>query len=103
VLFPDGSDKASAYSNRGLARAAQGDLAAAVADCDRAIELLPNGPDRAMAYNNRGRARHAQGDVAEAIADYDRAIELAPQLSAAYNNRATRPMPGHFGGSHRRL
>jgi len=76
-----------AYNNRGIARAEQKDLAGALADYDRAIELKP---DYATAYNNRGLARAEQKDLAGALADYDRAIELfpdGPEKATAYNNR----------------
>ena len=73
-----------AYNNRGLARKQQGDLAGAIQDYDRAIELDPQDP---TAYNNRGNVRAEQKDLAGAIQDYDRAIELDPQDPTAYNNR----------------
>ncbi|MBI4617708.1 MAG: tetratricopeptide repeat protein, partial [Planctomycetes bacterium] len=77
---------AAAYNNRGLAREHQGDLAGAVADYTRAIELDPN---YSRAYGNRGVARRAQGDVAGAVADFTRAIELDPSFAAAYSNRGS--------------
>jgi tetratricopeptide (TPR) repeat protein len=93
---------AKAYGNRGLAREDQQDFAAAVADLDRAIELLEillavfGGEDAAVAdqpelvndlgatYTNRGVARLAQQDFAAAVADYDRAIGLLEKLLAAF-------------------
>jgi tetratricopeptide (TPR) repeat protein len=75
-----------AYSNRGSARHAAGDVAGALADCDRALELEP---DHAPAAYNRGQARLALGDTAGALADFDRAAARgAPAVvAAAYRGR----------------
>ena len=81
IRFDSGS---IAYSNRGVAKKAKGDLAGAIADYNRAIELDPK---YAAAYYNRGLAKKAKGDLDGAIADYNRAIELDPKLAIAYNNR----------------
>ncbi len=101
---------AMAYNNRGNARGGQGDLAGAVADYDKAIEIgkqlvQVEGRDElrnnlANSYNNRGNARRDQGDLAGAVEDYDKAIEIGKQLvqvegrdelrnnlASAYNNR----------------
>ncbi|MGD1937954.1 MAG: tetratricopeptide repeat protein [Cyanophyceae cyanobacterium] len=51
----------------------QGNLYAAIASYDRAIELNPND---ATAYNNRGNALRAQGKLAAAIASYRQALSL---------------------------
>ena len=56
----------------------------AIADYDRAIELIPN---FAAAYFNRGHAKNSLKEFTEDIADYDRAIELMPNFAAAYHNR----------------
>ena len=74
----------SAHNNRGLARAAQGDLDGAIQDYDKAIELDPQDVN---AYHNRGNARYAQGQLVAAIQDFDKASELDPQAASAYNNR----------------
>ncbi len=94
------NDLAGTYQNRGIAQANQGDLAAAIADCDAAIGLReglrdlarteggeagwapPLRNDLAAAYQNRGLARAAQGDLAAATADYDAAIGLMEGLRA---------------------
>jgi len=81
-------EDARAYNNRGNVRTHEGDLAGAIADYERAIELFSDGPNRAMAYSNRGGARSLQGDLVGAIADCERAIELDPHSGAAYTNRA---------------
>ena len=81
IRFGSGS---IAYSNRGVAKKAKGDLDGAIADYNRAIELDPKD---ASAYYNRGNAKKAKGDLDGAIADYNRAIELDPKLAIAYYNR----------------
>jgi tetratricopeptide (TPR) repeat protein len=63
----------------------QGDLAAAIADYTKAIELIHD--PLSWPYNNRGIAFKAQGDLAAAIADYNKAIELDPENTTPYNNR----------------
>ncbi|MBI4615033.1 MAG: tetratricopeptide repeat protein [Planctomycetes bacterium] len=88
---------ASAWNNRGLARLEQGDLAGAVADFTRAIQL---DQDFTMAYVNRGIARREQGDLAGAIADHTQAIEIDPTLPAAYSNRGSaRHAQGDLAGA----
>jgi tetratricopeptide (TPR) repeat protein len=92
--LPLRNDLASAYQNRGLAGADQGDLAAAIADYDAAIGLMEGIRDLARAqggeagwtlslrndlartHRNRGLAWADQGDLSAAIADYDAAIRL---------------------------
>lgn len=78
-------DAADAYFNRGLAYAARGDAARAIAEFDFAIRRDPTlGP----AYDARGLARAQLGQLDEALADYDRAIEMAPDNAGFHNNRA---------------
>lgn len=79
--FPD---NAAAWSNRGNVRVRQNQLAAAIADYDKAIELAPQVPDP---YLNRGAAREGLGEWDAAIADYDRVLAVDPNDAAAYNNR----------------
>lgn len=62
------------FFNRGNLRQERGDLAGAVADHTRVIELLPDDP---RGWTNRGWARQAQEDWKGAIADYERALEVA--------------------------
>jgi tetratricopeptide (TPR) repeat protein/S1-C subfamily serine protease len=78
--------EAYAYNNRGLAKSALGQQAAAIADYDRAIAIAPQD---SQAYYNRGVAKSDLGQKAAAIADFDRAIAIAPQDSQAYNNRGS--------------
>lgn len=75
-----------AYSLRGLAYLDRGDIAHAIADFDRAIELAP---DFAPAWQNRGNAWYARGNYGRAIADYDANISLDPNSPSPYVNRAT--------------
>jgi tetratricopeptide (TPR) repeat protein len=74
-----------AWDNRGSARAEQGDLAGAIADHSRAIQLEPRAPGT---WYNRGNARVRAGDLERAIADYDAALRLRPDNPDAARNRA---------------
>ncbi|HVF90068.1 MAG TPA: tetratricopeptide repeat protein [Blastocatellia bacterium] len=75
---------ALAYYKRGNERKERGDLAGALSDYTRAIDLDSNLP---QVYNNRGNTLKAMGDYEAAIKDYDRAIEINPRFAFAYNNR----------------
>ena len=69
-------DFAEAYNNRGIARAAKGDLDGALRDYAEAIRLKP---DYANAYCNHGAARAYKGNSAStkaAIADYQKYLDL---------------------------
>ncbi|MBI4617974.1 MAG: tetratricopeptide repeat protein [Planctomycetes bacterium] len=88
---------AAAYTRRGIARYDQGDLAGAIADYTREIEL---DPITAAAYSDRGIALYDRGDLAGAIADYTRAIELDPSNALGYSNRgAARKGQGDLAGA----
>jgi len=56
----------------------KGDLAGALADFNRALEINPKEPEP---YTRRGVIREIQGDFAEAVSDYDKVIELKPDGS----------------------
>ena len=73
-----------ALNNRGLAHAARGDYLRAIADYDRALELMP---DHAPTLSNRGNAHAVLGDMLKALADHDRAVALDPGYVAAWHNR----------------
>ena len=73
-----------AYTNRGVARHAAGDLDGAFADYDAALRFNAG---YAEAFNDRGIVRYARGDVDGAIADYSTAIGLRPEYADAYENR----------------
>ncbi|MBI4617257.1 MAG: tetratricopeptide repeat protein, partial [Planctomycetes bacterium] len=64
-----------AYNNRGNVRADQGDLAGAVADYTRAIDLAPG---LWQPWGKRGVALARLGRMDEAEASFERALELAP-------------------------
>lgn len=77
-------NKAGPYINRGTAYSKQGNLAQAIADFSRAIEIDPN---YGKAYYDRGVIYSKQGSPSQAILDYDKAIEIDPGQAQAYNNR----------------
>ncbi|MDV2992785.1 MAG: hypothetical protein N4J56_002439 [Chroococcidiopsis sp. SAG 2025] len=77
-------NNATAYANRGLARAAKGDRQDALKDFDRALSL---NPDSAIAYYNRGFTLSKLEDDRGAIADFDRAIRIDPEDPSAYHCR----------------
>jgi tetratricopeptide (TPR) repeat protein len=91
---PKGEDKnalaapqpkdAEAYLKRGYERWRNGELAAAIVDLSRAIELNSKLAD---AYYARGLARNSNGDSKGAIGDYNQAIELDPKNVQVYNDR----------------
>ena len=69
------SERARLFGNRGLAYLNQSKHAQAVADFDKAIELLPT---MAFAYANRGMSKLQQKKLDAALADVSKAIELRP-------------------------
>src|SRR5476649_3093819 len=81
-----GKPQGVAYGLRGLAFLDRGDIAHAIADLNRAVELAPN---FAPAYQNRGNAWYARGNYGQAIADYDATIRIDPNSPSPYVNRAT--------------
>ena len=70
---------------RGEARLAQGDLAGARADFERALELEP---ELWGAWSNLAMVRQRQGDSQAALVAFDRALALAPEEAALHYNRA---------------
>ncbi|MBI4618421.1 MAG: tetratricopeptide repeat protein [Planctomycetes bacterium] len=83
-VLADWTKEAEEAIERGSARQEQGNLAGAVSDYTRAIELDPN---YALAYSNRGATRADQGDLAGAVSDYNRAFQLDRNLAVAYAKR----------------
>ena len=79
------SDRPTAYGARAICLADAGDLEAALADANRAIEL---GRVDAFAYYTRGLIHAERGDASEATADLRHAIELAPTVEFADGMRA---------------
>ncbi len=70
---------------RGMEYYAQGELAQAIAELEKAIELDPN---NAEAHRNLGTAYGEQGKWEQAAAAYEKAIELAPDFGEAYGDMA---------------
>ncbi|MCX8037450.1 MAG: tetratricopeptide repeat protein [Candidatus Sumerlaeia bacterium] len=75
-----------AYTNRAIGYGAQGEYDLAIADCNRAIEMMPA---RAEPYNNRAAAYAAKGNAGQALADYARALEINPRSGHAYAERGS--------------
>jgi len=63
------------YNLRGNAKKNIGDLAGAIADYTKSIELEPDAKDNGSAYYGRGLAKKKNGDSDGGIADYAMAIE----------------------------
>jgi tetratricopeptide (TPR) repeat protein len=85
-----GPKDAQGYVNRGDARGKYGDLAGAIADYRRAIELDPKSVPATKlesAYHNSGIVRFERGAYDAAVADLSRAIELKPNDQDLYNDR----------------
>ncbi|MBI3722398.1 hypothetical protein HY251_00355 [bacterium] len=69
------SETPRACLDRALLRRERGDLAGAIADATRALEIDPQCGD---AFRDRAIAREMQGDRAGAISDLGHVIELSP-------------------------
>jgi len=76
---------AGIYAVRGRAKALQGDFAAGLADCNKAIGM--DGKD-AYNYLNRAEVYRAQGQPQTALADCRQAIQLDAKAPAAYKMAA---------------
>lgn len=76
--------KASAYRNRGRARAEAGALDPAFADLTQAIRLAPND---AYAYAYRAQVQLSRKDLDGAIADYGHVIRLKPRSTLGHSGR----------------
>lgn len=83
-----------AYLNRAQTERALGDSAAALRDCDKAIEIGGSPEFLTMTYTVRGALKEELNDKQGAIADYTSALnltsttELSPINFEALNNRA---------------
>ena len=75
----------AAFVGRGAFFLDRGDVAMALQDLDRAIELAG---DSSQAYFHRGLAFYQNGQIAKCISDYERSIELNPMDFHARNNLA---------------
>jgi tetratricopeptide (TPR) repeat protein len=74
------------YLEQGIAHIQDGQLDAAIAEFNKAIDIDPSA---AIAYLYRGIAYAGQDRLNEAIADYTRAIDLDPDDPAAYLYRGS--------------
>ena len=83
AIANDGSDDI-AWANRGVAKSMLGDLAGAVADCSRAIELAPTVANRV----NRGNAYATLHRDDAALADFDMVLQAEPRNLPALIGRA---------------
>ena len=79
---------ADEFFRRGSASLARNDLAAALADLDRACALEP---DNASFHETRAEAHGRMGDVPQALADLDAALALDPRRDEARLQRASLP------------
>ena len=79
------SGAAAARMAEGLSQAWDGELEAAIASFDRAIELSPRS---SAAYLNRALARRRLGDLDGALADLDRAVRFSPRAARYYFHRS---------------
>ena len=86
ILHPQSFDKkcgypqlASAYYNRGIAKAKLKDYQGAIADFSKAIQL---DPQLASAYYNRGIAKQIVNDLDGACADWRKAAALGNNSAA---------------------
>jgi tetratricopeptide (TPR) repeat protein len=68
-------DQAEVFYKRGMARMKVGEVAAAITDYDRALQLRP---DYAEALANRAVARQTAGDTIGAVADFEASLKSAP-------------------------
>ncbi len=73
------------YNNRGTAHQAAGDLQAAMADYQRALQIMPNYPSP---HYNLAKAKAALGDFRGAVEEMERAIALNPRVAVYYYERA---------------
>jgi len=97
VPAPNPGADAETYVKFGIANAAGGDLASAVAAFDEAIKIDPK---YAPAYENRGKAKLFQYQFDEAISDFDQALQLDPSDQVAFYLRGSaKGQKGDFDGA----
>lgn len=78
---------ASAYIERGTHHLSEGNLQAALADFEKAVELSSTESEKAAAYFNRGRIHSRLQHWDAAITDFDQVALLAPAFGLAYLER----------------
>ena len=71
------------YYNRAVERQNKGDINAAFADYNKAVELDPR---NFSAFNNRGNIKQDKGDLKGAIVDYTTAATINPRHATAHFN-----------------
>lgn len=71
------------YNARGIAHHDTGQFGRAIADYDRAIEILPH----PVPLQNRGKTKVVMQSYEAAIEDFDAALKMNPQYVNAYINR----------------
>ncbi len=74
------------HNNRGNALSAKGDYQAAIADYDRALQIIPGSYE---ALTGRGAAQQQLGNYSAAVVDYTKALEIAPKSVLILTNRAS--------------
>jgi len=79
-------DNYVACNNLGLVLDQKGQVEAAIAQYDRALQIQPA---YAETHNNLGNALCRTGRIQEAIAHYQKALELVPGLPQVHNNLGT--------------
>lgn len=77
-------DRANSHNSRAVAWLHKGNVAAALADYSKAIELNPANPE---ALANRASLRQRNGDLQGAIADFSQAIEMRPKNAEYFHAR----------------
>ncbi|HOY32579.1 MAG TPA: tetratricopeptide repeat protein [Bacteroidales bacterium] len=81
----DHPNTAAAYYNRGNYRSSTGDLAGAIEDYSKAVEIKP---DYLVGYFNMANVKHGLNDSKGAIEDLNKAIRIRPVYPEAYFNKA---------------
>lgn len=91
---------AESYLNSAVRHLQNRELAEALSDLNKAVEL---NPQYAMAFLLRGNLRESNKEIEGALSDYNRAIEIAPDahgMEVGYNNRSIiRLMKGDITGA----
>jgi Flp pilus assembly protein TadD len=88
-------DAVKAYDNLGALLLQKGDISAAIADFNAALQI---GPNYAEAHNDLGRALRQEGNIDGAITEYETALQIRPSFAEAHNNlgSALSAIPGQM-------
>jgi tetratricopeptide (TPR) repeat protein len=76
---PSASQNAAVYLQRGIAHQSLGEIEAALADFDEAVDVNPNW---AEAYSARGEIYRDKGDLKRAVQEFTNSIQHKPTLHA---------------------